>query len=81
MDILSPKPSGMELDDDGRANDKSVQPYYGQSKVGNLFLARHFAQAVWESEDRVAEALGRPSAETDGKHLPELLTRLLSLTC
>ena len=26
MDLLSPKPSGMELDDDGRPNDKSVQP-------------------------------------------------------
>ena len=46
LDLLSPKPGGMELDDDGRPKDKGVQPNYGQSKVGNLFLARHFAQAV-----------------------------------
>ena len=46
LDLLSPKPDGMELDDDGRPKDKGVQLDYGQSKVGNLFLARHFARAT-----------------------------------
>lgn len=46
LDVLSPKPGGMELDDDGRPKDKGVQLNYGQSKVGNLFLARESARAT-----------------------------------
>ena len=36
----------MELDYNGRPEDKGLQMNYGQSKVGNLFLARHFALAT-----------------------------------
>ena len=43
LDLASPKPSGMELDEEGRPKDMGVQRNYGQSKVGNLFLARKFA--------------------------------------
>lgn len=43
LDPTSPKPSGIELDDDGRPKGTGVQLNYGQSKVGNLFWARKFA--------------------------------------
>ena len=46
IDLLSPKPDGVELADDGRPKDKGVQLNYGQSKVGNLFLAREFARST-----------------------------------
>ena len=46
VDVMSPKPDGMELDEEGRPKDMGVQLNYGQSKVGNVFLARHFAQAT-----------------------------------
>ena len=46
LDVMSPRPDGMELADDGRPNDKGVQHNYGQSKVGNLFLAREFARST-----------------------------------
>ena len=44
LELMSPKPDGMELGNDGRPKDKGVQLNYGQSKVGNLFLARAFAR-------------------------------------
>ena len=45
VDVLSPKPDGMELDehDADRPRDLGVKLNYGQSKVGNVFLARHYA--------------------------------------
>lgn len=43
LDLRSPKPDGIEMDDTGRPKDKGTQLNYGQSKVGNLFLARKFA--------------------------------------
>ncbi|KAG8531235.1 uncharacterized protein KY384_004593 [Bacidia gigantensis] len=49
IDLLSPKPDGMELDEEGRPKDKGVQLNYGQSKVGNLFLARNFAKTTPEN--------------------------------
>ena len=45
VDFLSPN-SGMEIDDDGRPKDKGVQLNFGQSKVGNLFLACELARAT-----------------------------------
>ena len=46
LDVLSPKPDGVELAHDGWPKDKGVQLNYGQSKVGNLFLAREFARST-----------------------------------
>ncbi|KAL6722206.1 short-chain alcohol dehydrogenase [Lecanora helva] len=44
IDVQSPKPNGMELDNSGQPKDKGVQLNYGQSKIGNLFFARKFAR-------------------------------------
>lgn len=44
IEVASPKPDGMEVDSGGRPQDKGAQHNYGQSKVGNLFLARAFAR-------------------------------------
>ena len=46
IDLVSPTPDGVSLADDGRPKDKGVQLNYGQSKVGNLFLAREFARST-----------------------------------
>ena len=43
LEVLSPKPDGIEVDNDGQPQDKGVELNYGQSKVGNLFLARIYA--------------------------------------
>ncbi|MCJ1237158.1 hypothetical protein MMC14_005143, partial [Varicellaria rhodocarpa] len=40
----SPQPCGMEIDDTGRPRDTDVLSSYGQSKVGNVFLAREYAK-------------------------------------
>ena len=44
IELLSPKPDGMEVDSIGRPRNKGAQHNYGQSKVGNLFFARIFAR-------------------------------------
>ena len=46
IDVVSPRPDGVELADDGRPKDRGVLLNYGQSKVGNLFLAREFARST-----------------------------------
>ena len=43
LDVLSPKPDGIQVDNDGRPQNKGVEQNYAQSKVGNLFLARIYA--------------------------------------
>lgn len=50
IEVQGPKPDGMELSSNGGAPlDKGPQLNYGQSKVGNLFLARRFARETPES--------------------------------
>ncbi|ROV96136.1 hypothetical protein VSDG_05106 [Cytospora chrysosperma] len=42
--VAAPKPDGMVIDGSGCPRDQGVADNYGQTKVGNVFLARHFAQ-------------------------------------
>lgn len=44
--VAAPKPHGMEIAPDGRPHDKGLSPNYGQTKVGNVFFARTFAQST-----------------------------------
>ena len=44
--VSSPRPGGMELDDTGRPKDMDELSSYGQSKVGNVFLARQYAKTT-----------------------------------
>lgn len=44
VDMTSPKPDGMHLEDCGRPQDKGVTLNYGQTKVGNVFLSNFYAQ-------------------------------------
>lgn len=44
--VSAPQPGGMEVDDTGRPRDKDVLFSYGQSKVGNVFLARKYAKVT-----------------------------------
>ncbi|KAI9687056.1 MAG: hypothetical protein M1822_002466 [Bathelium mastoideum] len=46
MEVNSPKPGGMELDGTGRPKDIDELSSYGQSKVGNVFLARQYAKTT-----------------------------------
>jgi NAD(P)-dependent dehydrogenase (short-subunit alcohol dehydrogenase family) len=46
VQVNAPKPSGMEVDDTGRPRDTDVVSSYGQSKVGNIFLAREYAKTT-----------------------------------
>lgn len=43
IEVNSPKPGGMTLDASGRPQEHDVLTSYGQSKVGNVFLARTYA--------------------------------------
>ena len=49
IDSLSYKPGGMRLDAEGQPMNTGVMGNYGQSKVGNLYLARHYAAKSPES--------------------------------
>lgn len=42
--VAAPKPHGMIIDESGFPRDQGVADNYGQTKVGNVFLARHFAK-------------------------------------
>ncbi|KAI0391066.1 NAD(P)-binding protein [Xylariaceae sp. FL0594] len=44
--IASPRPHGIVIGDDGEPTDQGVKPNYGQSKVGNVFLARECAKTT-----------------------------------
>jgi NAD(P)-dependent dehydrogenase (short-subunit alcohol dehydrogenase family) len=44
VDLLSPKPGGVVLDAQGAPKNYGPQFAYGQSKVGNVFLAHEFAK-------------------------------------
>ncbi|KAF2648230.1 NAD(P)-binding protein [Lophiostoma macrostomum CBS 122681] len=44
IEVNAPKPGGMTLDDTGKPNDVDELTSYGQSKVGNAFLARRYAK-------------------------------------
>lgn len=44
--VKSPKPGGMEVDDTGRPRETNVLSSYGQSKVGNVFLAREYGKTT-----------------------------------
>ena len=49
VQVNSPQPHGMEIDDIGRPKDTDVLSSYGQSKVGNVFLAREYAKKTPET--------------------------------
>ncbi|TVY55835.1 hypothetical protein LSUE1_G008335, partial [Lachnellula suecica] len=42
-------PHGMEIDDNGKPKDTDVLSRYGQSKAGNVFLAREYSRATPET--------------------------------
>jgi NAD(P)-dependent dehydrogenase (short-subunit alcohol dehydrogenase family) len=44
IEVNAAKPGGMVLDDAGKPKDTNELTSYGQSKVGNAFLARHYAR-------------------------------------
>jgi len=44
--VSSPRPGGMEVDDTGRPKDQTEILSYGQTKVGNVFLASIYAMAT-----------------------------------
>ena len=44
--VSAPKPGGMEADETGRPRDMDELLSYGQSKVGNVFLARMNAKTT-----------------------------------
>lgn len=44
IDLISPKPHGMQLEEDGRPVVLGVAQNYAVSKVGNLFLAKEMAR-------------------------------------
>lgn len=46
VQVNAPKPGGMEVDDTGRPKDTDELSSYGQSKVGNIFLAQHYAKTT-----------------------------------
>ena len=46
VDVMSHKPGGMKLEADGKPADLGVQTNYGQSKVANLYFARHEARTT-----------------------------------
>ena len=46
IEVNSPKPSGMKVDETGRPRDMDELSSYGQSKVGNVFLARSYAKTT-----------------------------------
>jgi retinol dehydrogenase 12 len=49
VQVSAPQPHGMILDDDGRPKDAGVKLNYGQTKVGNVFMAREMAKATPET--------------------------------
>ena len=49
IEVNAPKPGGMEVDDTGRPRDTDELSSYGQSKVGNVFLARTYAKTTPET--------------------------------
>lgn len=46
IEVNLPKSGGMELDDTGRPRDMDELSSYGQSKVGNVFMARTYARTT-----------------------------------
>jgi retinol dehydrogenase-12 len=44
--VASPKPGGMEIDDIGKPKDQDEISSYGQSKIGNVFLARAYGKVT-----------------------------------
>lgn len=44
--LTTPQGKGVVLDDAGCPKDQGVQPNYGQSKAGNVFLAREYAKTT-----------------------------------
>ena len=46
VQVNAPQPGGMEVDGTGRPKDMDELSSYGQSKVGNVFLARMNAKAT-----------------------------------
>ena len=49
VEVNSPKPGGMVVDNAGRPKDTDELSSYGQSKVGNVFLARSYAKTTPET--------------------------------
>lgn len=49
IDLRSHNPGGMSLDTNGKPIEIGVKGNYGQSKVGNLFFARHYARETEET--------------------------------
>ncbi|KAI1470549.1 NAD(P)-binding protein [Daldinia caldariorum] len=46
VQLFSPQPHGMILNDDGSPTDQGMRLNYGQTKVGNVFFAREFAKTT-----------------------------------
>ena len=44
--VASPRPNGLVLEKDGRPTNQGVSMNYGQSKVGDVFLARESAKST-----------------------------------
>jgi retinol dehydrogenase 12 len=44
--VSCPQPHGIIMNQDGSPTDQGVKPNYGQSKVGNVFLAHEFAKTT-----------------------------------
>ena len=49
VEVNSPKPDGMVMDNAGQPKDTDELSSYGQSKVGNVFLARTYAKTTPET--------------------------------
>lgn len=47
--IDCPQPHGMIVDEDGCPKDQGVSSNYGQTKAGNVFLAREFAKSTLQT--------------------------------
>lgn len=48
--VAAPKPHGMNIEESGCPRDEGLSDNYGQTKVGNVFLARHCAKETPENK-------------------------------
>lgn len=48
--VAAPKPHGMNIEDTGCPKDEGVVDNYAQTKVGNVFIARHCAKETPENK-------------------------------
>lgn len=65
IDVTSPKPHGIIMDDNGRPVDSGVEGNYGASKVGNLFLANEFSRRSTKQNGIVHACFNPGNLRTD----------------